>query len=384
MRLSHNEFVERAKQSSPYIIPLDIYKGVTTPIKVKCELCDNEWVIKNPLRLVNYNCVCPNCKCMKIGHNDTRYLANSHPDIAINLFDKNDGYRCMTQSAKKVDWICPNCGEVVSDIPVNKVVNRKHIPCKKCSDGISYPNKFMYNVLKQLGEEFITEYSPSWIKPKRYDFYLPNKNIIIEMDGAIGHGGKTIDGTDSIMSKSVDDYKDLEASRRDICVIRIDCKISDKDYICNNITTSKLCNYLNFDNIDWELCEKESLSSLLTKTCNLWNQTNDIVDVINRSKLSRSTVIRYLKTGNKYGFCKYDARQQMKTCGYKNIINAYTANRKAVMCIETKEVFESCREAYKWLGYNIDGHSIQDNCNGITKSAGKHPVTKNKLHWQFI
>ena len=107
-------------------------------------------------------------------------------------------------------------------------------------------------------------------------------------------------------------------------------------------------------------------------------------EIINKTKLSRKTVIQYLHKLNDLGYCKYDANTQRTISGKRNIRLAYEKNKKAVICLDTQKVFESCTEAYKWLGYNIDGHSIQDNCKGITQSAGKHPVTKQKLHWRFL
>ena len=65
------------------------------------------------------------------------------------------------------------------------------VGCPICSDGKSYPEKFIASYLRQIGEPFITEYSAKWSNDRRYDFYLPNMNMFIEVDGGIGHGKKT-------------------------------------------------------------------------------------------------------------------------------------------------------------------------------------------------
>ena len=52
----------------------------------------------------------------------------------------------------------------------------------------------MYNLLKQLDIKFTKEYSPHWASGRKYDFYIPDKNIIIEMDGGLGHGHKSFMG----------------------------------------------------------------------------------------------------------------------------------------------------------------------------------------------
>lgn len=310
-------------------------------------------------------------------------IYDTHPEFASLLLNKNDAKLYSYGSHTKVNWICPNCGSIVKQKSILKVISRNHIPCKRCSDGISYPNKYMYNMLLQLNVTFISEYMPDWIKPKRYDFFIPDKNIIIEMDGNIGHGNKTFDGHTSEETLEIDNYKDRLAEQHGINVIRIDCRRSDSDYIRNNILESKLSTLFNLNDVDFLLCNKLAYSSLKIKVCNIWNQYHEMEHILQETKLPRVTIIKYLKDCNKYGLCDYNPKQQMKESGYRNISKAYSVNRKKVRCLETNDVFESCRKAYEWLGYHVDGHSIQDNCNGITQSAGKHPITKQKLHWEF-
>ena len=101
------------------------------------------------------------------------------------------------------------------------------------------------------------------------------------------------------------------------------------------------------------------------------------------TKLSRETVIRYLKNCAKYGLCDYNPKKQMIRSGQRNIKYANLSNQIKVICLNTNQVFDSIADAYKWLGYNKDGHSIQDQCNGKTLTAGKHPITKEKLKWMY-
>lgn len=56
---------------------------------------------------------------------------------------------------------------------------------------------------------------------------------------------------------------------------------------------------------------------------------------------------------------------------------------KLVQCIETGEIFTSTKEAAK--ACNLKSHSNIIECiSGKKKSAGKHPITGEKLHWQYI
>ncbi len=59
------------------------------------------------------------------------------------------------------------------------------------------------------------------------------------------------------------------------------------------------------------------------------------------------------------------------------------ARGKVVQCLETNEIFSDCKEAAKFAGL-INGSHINDCCNGKRASAGKHPITKEKLHWKYI
>lgn len=51
---------------------------------------------------------------------------------------------------------------------------------------------------------------------------------------------------------------------------------------------------------------------------------------------------------------------------------------RIIICLETKQVFETIKEAKQWCGGDITQH-----LQGRSKSAGKHPVTNEKLHWMY-
>lgn len=58
-------------------------------------------------------------------------------------------------------------------------------------------------------------------------------------------------------------------------------------------------------------------------------------------------------------------------------------NPKSILirCIETNEIFESFSAAAKWCGLKSTA-SFTDYFYGEQESAGKHPITKQKLHWE--
>lgn len=57
------------------------------------------------------------------------------------------------------------------------------------------------------------------------------------------------------------------------------------------------------------------------------------------------------------------------------------ANSKKVICINTGEIFNSISEAARH--FNIHQGNISKCLKGERQSAGKHPITKEKLKWQF-
>ena len=51
---------------------------------------------------------------------------------------------------------------------------------------------------------------------------------------------------------------------------------------------------------------------------------------------------------------------------------------KKTICLETKQIFDTAKQASEWCHGNVKNH-----CQGKTSYAGKHPVTGEKLHWMY-
>lgn len=62
-----------------------------------------------------------------------------------------------------------------------------------------------------------------------------------------------------------------------------------------------------------------------------------------------------------------------------------TVKGKLVRCLETNMLFSNTQEAAKWCGLKSSS-PIRDYCRGCSnyKSAGKHPETGEKLHWEYV
>ena len=65
--------------------------------------------------------------------------------------------------------------------------------------------------------------------------------------------------------------------------------------------------------------------------------------------------------------------------------NRKSKGGKKVKCINTGEIFDTMMDAARWCGLS-NSSSIGQVCNktGQRKTAGKHPITQEKLMWEFI
>lgn len=249
----------------------------------KCPVCDNQVIVR--------------------GIND---VATTHPHLVKYFVNVNDAYTNSYAARKKISIKCLDCG-CVKKVAMYSFSAIGYVPCDKCGDGVSYPEKVMFSILDQLHLDFTPEYSPSWANGRRYDFYVPSKRLIIEMDGGLGHGKENnMTNISSEESLAIDKIKDGLANKNRINVVRIDCTKSEIEYIKNNISNSTLSEVFNIENIDWELANKEALCSRVKKACDLWNNgiksTSRIAEILN---IARTTACNYLKKGAFVGMCSY-------------------------------------------------------------------------------
>lgn len=66
---------------------------------------------------------------------------------------------------------------------------------------------------------------------------------------------------------------------------------------------------------------------------------------------------------------------------HRNNYGGENFNAKAVICLNTLDVYNCCLDASREL--NINYTSLCSCCNGKRKTAGKHPQTGEKLRWMF-
>ena len=307
IRKTNKQFINEVKALNTGIIPLDEYKGWNEKILFQCKH-GHIWYSTPHDVLAGYGC--PYCAGNAIlkGYND---LWTTNPDIANMLYNPDIGYEVGKGSHRNVEWICPNCGTHKFSSP--KQVVRYGLACSKCSDGISYPNKFIVSLLSQLDVDVFTpEWSPEWIGRYRYDVYftLNNNEYIVEMDGGIGHGCvdfKTGEQDKDGLNRDI--IKNLKAQDHNITLIRIDCNYQHMSkrfsYIKQSILNSELKYVLNLTDIDWEKCNREATKSLHMEAAKQYEEGMSIHEIANNLKVSYSTIYNWLKRLSTEGLCSY-------------------------------------------------------------------------------
>lgn len=311
-------------------------------------------------------------------------INTARPDLVKFLHNPDDSYKYTMSYKGKIKWDCPECNNTFEEAPCNISTNK--LSCPFCSDGISYPNKFIFNSLHQIEYDldFLErEYNPNWCvynfknikKHGIYDIYfgINNKQYIVEMDGGIGHGNKA--HTNSKYSKydliEIDKIKDKLAEEHNIHVIRIDCNYKTDDkylFILNNVINSELKDILDLSKINFDLSNKISTSSIIVKAGELWNQGLTAGEIRNKLKIGEGTVTSYLKKARKIGICDYSTKKSNKR-----------SRCRKVYCVTFNKVYNSMTIAAKECRTNRD--SIKRCCEDNNKSS------KNKdgvyLKWMY-
>lgn len=371
-RFTHDDYLKKLRENNIINIrPIETYIDSKTNIQHECLICGNKWSAR-PNNILNGGCRCPQCTLNNrtiIGVND---MWTTAPELARCLENPEDGYKYPKSSKERVNFICPNCGSLLKDRIIHHTYYNGGLKCPYCSDGMSIPNKFMSQILQFCGIDYKPECIFNWAKNKRYDFYLPVHNAILEIMGGqhyqennfISKQGRTLKE-----EQNNDIIKYNLAKTNGISnYYQIDFRHSDLDYMKNKLIDSNLFSLLDIciESIDFEKCYKSSLKSRVFEAIDYWNKGLKVNDIYPIMKVSNVTVINYLNQGNKLGLCNYK--------GFNNIL-------KPVRCITTNKIFESLKSAQEY--YSVNCSHIGECCRGNRNYAGKDEEG-NKLTWEFI
>lgn len=353
------------KKSVGYSVPFQ-YDRVNGYIKIAdYEIKNNTYIwltiddyVPEPRKFCTAHIIKCEIDCL-VGHRIVDYA----PELIKYLKDVRDAFKYTPCSNQYVPMVCPTCGHCRL-MKIQRVF-LNGFSCPICSDGVSYPNKFISNILKQLKIDFIREVTKKnvgfeWAQNYRYDFAfnIANNKIIIEADGGF-HRYE--------YQQAIDDKKNKLAQQNGYTIYRIDCDYGNNsryEYIKNSLINSELSKILSFNSIDWTDCNQKSSNNLLYETCQLWEQEKRSVGIIkNILNISAPAVYKYLKRGYEMGLCPSYNRQVSKK-RKTGLPLAYIRNNHIVYVFQkTTEVIE---QSMGLFGVQC----TTDGVNGVC--AGRH------------
>ena len=282
---------------------------------------------------------CPVCagRIVIKGVND---IATTAPGLVKYLKDKDDSFKYTSNSNINLEWKCPDCNDEWVTSP-NKMMQRKQL-CRNCGDYNKYPEKFVSNFLDQLCEIYSHDIEFDWSDKKRYDFYLPMWNMIIETHGKQHYSESFFyKGARNLYEEQENDFikKELALHNKIAEYIELDCSKSDPEWIKKSIYNSLLRPILMFDmeDIDWDECEKFALSNIVKEICDDYENGIGITLLIEKYDRCHNTIVSYLKRGAKFGWCSYDP-----------IVSKQQGNGKTVKKMIERTAKKSCPNGHRW------------------------------------
>lgn len=270
----------------------------------KCNVCgydctmDNFWINETDLKDKKGCSCCAGTKVIK-GVND---ISTTAPDLMVYLVDKEFGYTHTKTTNKSTLMKCPICGYEKS-MQFQKVYFQ-NFACPYCSDGFSFPEKFMMEILNEAGIKFkyqLNKKNFNWCNKYKYDFYLPDYNWIIETHGRQHYE----DGWGKIdFQRKIDKIKRELALNNGIDkYIELDCRQSDGKYIYKSIRQSDLNTIIKTINVN--KAEARAQNSKLKIACDLFNNKGVCFsEIAQKLNVCYDTVHRYISKGFELGIIK--------------------------------------------------------------------------------
>ncbi len=367
-RKTHNEYVSQVADVNPNIEVISKYVKDKAMIHFRCKKCGFEYSSRadNILKPI----LCKNCE----GYRNIRYGVNDFytlfPHFAAYMEDQRLAHKIGAYSHKKAWFVCPNCSTRIFNSIVN--VTKNGLSCPSCSSGRSYPNRLMFNILKDIKIPFYNEFHDTWTENYLYDFMfeLNDEKYIIEMDGGFHFVDVPSLGISVHDASLTDSRKDILAKCNGFEVIRIDCNYTSINerymYIKNNIINSKLSSIIDLSNIDFDECDRLSQKSDFIRICEIYdNETHDIYKISDITGISYKRIIEHLKHGEEIGCTTYNHKKALVERNELRKEKLAKTNSCLLYCIETNEIFDSISSAKCYYGGGIDGY-----LNGKNTYAG--------------
>ncbi len=211
----------------PIVIPVCGSKKEFVPFEKKCTLCYNSFVISDKNKKYVKTC---GCGCKRIKSNSYQFSQDS-VKIHGNIYDYSKvGYKGVLV---KVVITCKRHGDFLQ-FPQDHLTGSG---CAKCraSHGERRIRRFLEDnsIIHFSQHKFIDCVNPISGRMLAFDYYIPNKNMVIEYDGEqhfrLGKlGGHTMTMQDLLDIQHRDSIKTKYASDKNLTLLRISYKQINK------------------------------------------------------------------------------------------------------------------------------------------------------------
>lgn len=324
-----------------------------------CKDCKWEYEMRTSDRIYK-NCNCPYCSGHRVNINNC--IMTTHPKVATLFEDRELTYVVSAFSNKRVNFRCSNCDYSIKN-KIISTVTRQGLSCPVCSDGVPLSEKVVTNLMIYLNIDFFTQKTFNWSNNKRYDFYIPSLNMIIETNGRQHYESKCFE---KLSNETLDEIQANDQYKYNLAIaygikpenyVVIDCRKSDFEFIKNSILYSRLAEIFDLSKVDWDSLNLKSSKSLIITVSELWNSgTKETKDIMKHVKLGRTSVVNYLKKAKNLGLCDY---------------SSYKTRSKRVIQMDLEgnyiKTFTSSEEASRVL--NIHATQIRQVCHGKGETA---------------
>ena len=268
-----------------------------------------------------------------------------YPEIAKLLVNSGDGYEYTYSTHTELEFKCPICNTPFFHRPISVYTKYGNIACPHClTDGVSYPEKVMMNILNQLQIDYVwqaTNKILSWCKKYKYDFYIPSIHVIIEIHGAQHYN-------DNHFNLSIKDIQINDNAKRQLAIdnrindyIIIDASKSEIEYIKNSIFTSKLINYYDLKNIEWKECHLFASSSIWFAIAKQFDSGMSVDELVKIYHHTKETVYKKLKEMYKLGICHTNIQTYLDIKKFEQSNSFIESRKRRIKCVETNEQTKS-------------------------------------------
>lgn len=271
---------------------------------------------------------CPVCSGRKTKWNYNS-IAWLHPKMIPWFANIEDAYNNGIGSHSKVEFICPDCGLNVGKKTIKNVMN-SGISCPYCGDGIPVGERVFQTACDLAHIKYERQATFDWSEIYIYDFYLPDLNYIVEIDGqqhySFGSSFESVGGVTYEEQEKIDEYKEELAYKNGIEeVLHICAYYSDFDKIKYAILGCVwLAIHTDISNIDWNECERISAHSMVHVCAEEWNKGYDATYIKNKYSYCDSSINNWLNQAQKIGLTKDYSKENADLRRGRKIINTQT------------------------------------------------------------